>query len=140
MSHSPNCKPESVSELLPAPFASRTFTATRDTDFATPNVVPPMVPETWVPWPFSSVSTLLAKFAPKLALPPNCFIKTSQQASTTAFKRRSVPCGLSIYLYRQHKPRCLRRRCCQKYIRYSQLLRVRCVRVQLLPSLGTSEL
>ena len=36
------------------PAQSSTFTGTIDTPFATPHVVPPIVPATWVPWPWQS--------------------------------------------------------------------------------------
>jgi hypothetical protein len=48
-------RPWITPEFVPAPSASRTFTATRETALATPNVAPPIVPATWEPWPFSSV-------------------------------------------------------------------------------------
>ncbi len=50
-----HCMPMSTPELEPEPWASRTLTATRLTFLATPKVRPPMVPATWLPWPFSSV-------------------------------------------------------------------------------------
>jgi hypothetical protein len=48
-------RPWITPEFVPAPSASRTFTATRETALATPYVAPPIVPATWEPWPFSSV-------------------------------------------------------------------------------------
>jgi hypothetical protein len=42
-------------EVEPDPSLSRTFTATRLAFLAMPYVLPAIVPEQWVPWPFSSV-------------------------------------------------------------------------------------
>ena len=41
--------------VLPEPLQSSTRTGTSCTPLATPQVVPPTVPDTWVPWPSQSV-------------------------------------------------------------------------------------
>ena len=46
--------PATTSDVEPDPLQSSTFTGTIDTPFATPHVVPPIVPATWVPWPSQS--------------------------------------------------------------------------------------
>ena len=43
--------PASTCSLLPLPVQSRTRTGWSVTPLATPQVVPPAVPATWVPWP-----------------------------------------------------------------------------------------
>jgi hypothetical protein len=42
---------------VPEPAQFRTRTATSFTSFATPYLVPPTVPATWVPWPLQSVES-----------------------------------------------------------------------------------
>jgi len=48
--------PARTPEFVPEPSLSRTFTATSSTFLDTPYVLPPIVPATWLPCPFSSVS------------------------------------------------------------------------------------
>ena len=47
--------PLTVVDVKPEPAQSSTFTGTMVTPFATPYVVPPRVPATWVPWPLQSL-------------------------------------------------------------------------------------
>src|SRR6266545_1156290 len=46
--------PEITPEVVPEPVQSRTRTANRRAFFATPQVAPPTVPDTCVPWPLQS--------------------------------------------------------------------------------------
>lgn len=73
----PKFSPEMTPEFVPAPSASRVLTATNSTCLATPKVAPPTVPATWLPCPFSSVSTVLTKFAPQVARPPYSYCPIS---------------------------------------------------------------
>src|SRR5687767_9075643 len=63
----------------PKPAQSSTRTATRFTSLATPQVVPPTVPDTCVPWPLqsSAMGSLSMKSNPWLACPPKslCVIR-----------------------------------------------------------------
>jgi hypothetical protein len=44
-------RPATTLDIVPEPPQSSTRTATSVAPLATPNVLPPMVPATWVPWP-----------------------------------------------------------------------------------------
>ena len=50
--------PLTVVDVKPEPSQSSTFTGTMVTPLATPNVEPPRVPATWVPWPLQSLGAL----------------------------------------------------------------------------------
>src|SRR5690606_16854362 len=63
--------PAMTEELLPDPAQLSTFTPYSRTCLATPKLVPPTVPATWVPWPWQSVLDPPAKFTTCCARPPN---------------------------------------------------------------------
>lgn len=48
--------PWTMSEYVPPPWQFTTRTATSSTSLATPYVVLPTVPATWVPWPWQSAA------------------------------------------------------------------------------------
>src|SRR5829696_697806 len=68
----------------PEPEQLSTLTATRRVVFATPYWLPPMVPATWVPWPWQSVllpsPTVLV---PQTARPPNVVCVVRMPVSMT---------------------------------------------------------
>jgi hypothetical protein len=70
-------------ELLPEPESSRTLTAMSLVFLATPKLREPMVPATWVPWPWPSASLLSAKLSPHSARPSNSGWLMSMPVSTT---------------------------------------------------------
>ena len=67
--------PAITPEVEPEPEQSRTRTAWRVTCLATPYVVPPVVPATWVPWPLQSLVPFPSptKSVPLPTLPVNCW-------------------------------------------------------------------
>jgi len=62
--------PATTPEVEPEPDESRTLTAMRVVFLATPYLVPPMVPATWVPWPLPSVLDESTWLVPQTARPP----------------------------------------------------------------------
>src|SRR5207248_7046461 len=65
--------PATTPAVVPEPWQLSTRTPTSCTALASPKVRPPMVPETWVPWPAQSVAleSLSTKSNPDVARPPN---------------------------------------------------------------------
>eukprot|EP00128_Syssomonas_multiformis_P010293 Colp12_sorted_trinity150504_noHs@10415 len=63
--------PATTPEYVPDPEQSRTLTATRLTFLATPYVMPPIVPDTCVPWPLQSTPFPPKASNPKVAREPN---------------------------------------------------------------------
>src|SRR4051812_35955374 len=76
--------PAMTPELVPEPLQLRTRTATIDTLLATPQVLPPIVPATCVPWPLQS-SALPPSTAsnPELARVPNSLWENRRPVSMT---------------------------------------------------------
>src|ERR671914_3134752 len=80
--------PAMTHEVRPTPAHDRTRTATRVTDFATPYVAPPMVPETWVPCPLQSPADPPGMMAsnPVMARPPkSAWVRRIPVSITYAF-------------------------------------------------------
>lgn len=63
--------PATTPEVVPDPDESSTLTAYSLVFFATPYVLEPTVPDTWVPWPLPSELVLSAKLASQVARPSN---------------------------------------------------------------------
>ena len=71
--------------VVPEPLQPRTRTAWIVASLATPYVVPPIVPATWVPWPLQSVVPLPSLIAvkPLLTRPVNSWCDASSPVSIT---------------------------------------------------------
>src|SRR5262245_1890652 len=88
--------PAMTCAYVPEPLQLSTRTAVRLTDFATPYVVPPIVPDTCVPWPLqSSADPPSISSTPLVARPPNCVcVKRMPVSITYAF----TPAPVAVYV------------------------------------------
>ncbi len=77
-------RPLIMADRRPSPRQSATFTATRETPLATPNVFPPTVPATCVPWPLQSRElSRNTALCPARARPPNSWWRVLIPVSRT---------------------------------------------------------
>src|SRR5262245_39345086 len=84
-------------DVVPEPWQFSTRTATMLTFLATPYVEPPIVPATWVPWPWqSSAGPPSIASNPLVARPPNSWCVTRTPVSITY---AVTPLPLAVYEY-----------------------------------------
>src|SRR5437762_5688892 len=75
--------PPTTLASVPLPVQSSNFTATSWICLATPTLLPPMVPATWVPCPKQSSLIVSIVLVPNVARPPNCSWVTRIPVSMT---------------------------------------------------------
>lgn len=91
-------KPAMTSEVNVDKLQANTFTGTMVTPFATPETVPPRMPDTWVPWPLQSCTPRPSPKSMNAPAPTRPWNSTCVVLIPVSMTYAVVPTPVEVYL------------------------------------------